>query len=218
VALSAYIQIFHYIHNLLQAWGKFQLKRNISLDFMKNRPPDAFAPDWADLWFLYKIVREKKPRCILEFGSGCSTCVFAYALWQNHEESPEIEGHLYSVDADKHWTEVTAGTIPPHLRSYCDISYSPVLEIDYKGRPAFRHANIPEIVPDFLYVDGPRLKPPERFIVVDPLDLEDRFAAGFCLVIDGMTENMWFTKEHLKKQYRFKHRRIVRNSIFELID
>jgi hypothetical protein len=68
-----------------------------------------------------------------------------------------------------------------------------------------------------LYLDGPR-NTPERFIVVDPLDLEDWFPSGFCMVLDGMVRNAFFIRERLRKNYRFRFRAIPRNSVFELID
>jgi len=77
-------------------WAKHQLERRGYLEFIAHRPAHAYAPDFSDLWFLYKIVRRRKPTWILEFGSGCSTVILAQALWDNERESVEkSSGHLY---------------------------------------------------------------------------------------------------------------------------
>lgn len=83
---------------------------------------------------------------------------------------------------DSYWARATNQYLPDHLRSICHVSYSPLLEVEYFGTPAFRHAEIADVTPDFLYLDGPDLMP-ERRVAVDVLDIEDRFQPGFYLVV-----------------------------------
>jgi hypothetical protein len=205
-----------HINQLCRSWGKHQLSKRGYLNLFRHRPPTAIPPDFADLWFLYKAVRTRKPRCILEFGSGCSTVILAQALWDNQRTSPDIGGYLYSVDGDQDWADVTTKLMPSHLVGLCEISYSPVLEIEHDGTPSFRHANVPNVIPDLLYLDGPALTP-ERQVAVDVLDIEERFPPGFCLIIDGRWQNTMFLKEYLKRHYRFKPRYLFTNYMFELI-
>jgi predicted O-methyltransferase YrrM len=44
---------------------------------------EEIPPKWDDLVRLYKLIRDRKPFQILEFGSGFSTVVMAHALKQN---------------------------------------------------------------------------------------------------------------------------------------
>lgn len=200
-----------------QRWARYQLKRRGFLDLLSSRPADACPPDYSDLWFLRNVVRQRKPRSILEFGSGCSTIIMAQALWENLRGSfAEKPGRLYSVDADPYWTKATFDAIPDHLRELCEVSYSPLLEIDYNGTQAFRHAKIPDVVPDLLYLDGPELTA-DRQVAVDILDLESRFLPGFYMVVDGRKANRDFLLGHLKRRYAYKYRRQFRNAVFELI-
>lgn len=197
-------------------WAKYRLRRRGLLTLLGRRPPSAIPPDFSDLWFLYRVVRRRKPRCILEFGSGCSTLVLAQALFDNQLQSSSSAGFLYSVDADPYWAEVAANSVPPHLKAVCEVQYSPLLEIEYEGVPAFRHVKVAPITPDLIYLDGPALTP-ERQVAVDPLDMEDRFPPRFLLIVDGRWTNTVFLRAHLKRKYTFKHRRLFQNSTFELI-
>ena len=198
-------------------WAKHQLERRGYLEFIAHRPAHAYAPDFSDLWFLYKIVRRRKPTWILEFGSGCSTVILAQALWDNERESVEKSSrHVISVDADSYWADATSDYLPDHLRAICRVFYSPLLEVECFGTLAFRHAKVPSVTPDFIYLDGPDLTP-ERRVAVDVLDIEDRFQPSFYLVVDGRKENTTFLLEHLKRRYVYRYRRQFRNSIFELI-
>lgn len=206
-----------WLRRAYQKWAHRQLDRRGYLDFLASRPRAACAPDFSDLWFLYKVVRNRKPRCILEFGSGCSTIIMAQALWENQRESSGKNGGIiYSVDADHYWAGVTMKTIPDHLSGICQVLYSSLLEVDSFAVPAWRHADVPSAVPDLLYLDGPALTP-TRQIAVDVLDIEDRLAPGFFMVIDGRKENAQFLMKHLKRRYRVKNRRQFRNCIFELL-
>ncbi len=201
---------------IFQRCAEYQLRQRGYLDFLKHRPPDAILPDFCDLWFLYKTVRHRNPRFILEFGSGCSTIVLTQALWDNRRESSKNSGYLYSIEEDPYWTEVTAKSMPEYLEGLCEIWYSSLLEVDYKGIPAFRYAKIPNITPELIYLDGPTLTP-ERQVAVDVLDIEERFQPGFCIVVDGRIQNTMFLRKYLKRQYIFKHRRLFFNSVFKLI-
>jgi hypothetical protein len=205
------------VNPILQQRAESQLLKRRCLDFLKLRPPNALPPDFADLWFLYQTVRRRKPRVILEFGSGCSTVIFAQALWDNKRESSKCEGYLYSIDADLYWTEVTVKSMPTHLQRFCEIWYSPLLEVEFKGTFSFRYAQIPDVVPDLIYLDGPALTL-ERQVAVDVLDIEDRFPPDFCLIVDGRTQNTMFLRKHLKRRYVFKHRWLFSNSVFKLLN
>jgi hypothetical protein len=108
-----------------QSWAKHQLCKRGYLEFLKHRPPHAIPPDFADLWFLYETVRRRKPRCILEFGSGCSTVILAQALYDNRRNEILNTGYLYSVDADPYWAEVTFSSMQQHLQGLYEIWYSP---------------------------------------------------------------------------------------------
>src|SRR5262249_3339590 len=86
-----------------RAWGLYFARRRLhrmGLTAMYDHMPHAvlYAPDWSDLLHIYQLVRRRKPKVVLEFGSGCSTVMFARALADNHADMGGEAPHLYSVE------------------------------------------------------------------------------------------------------------------------
>jgi len=206
---------------VLTHWASYKLRQKGALDVLLNfhadRPSSAFLADFIDLWFLYRTIRHRKPCIILEFGSGCSTVIMAQALWDNQYHSLEGGSYLYSIDADPYWAEATTKAMPTHLQRFCRIVYSPLLEVEHSGTLGFRHANVPDVAANFLYLDGPALTP-ERKIAIDVLDMENKFPQDFYMVVDDRQENTMFLKKNLRRRYRFKKRNFIRTQIFALIN
>jgi hypothetical protein len=178
--------------------------------FMSSRPVHAIAPDFADLWFLFHSIVARKPDLILEFGCGCSTVVMAQALKTNGG------GFLYSVDADPYWASLARDAMPSYLSSFCEISYSPLEIVERNGVLGYKHLKLPAIAPNFVYLDGPALTK-EVQIAIDILDMEEKLPSDFCMVIDGRWENAQYLRRHLKREYSFKDRKFLFNSVFSLI-
>jgi hypothetical protein len=204
------------LNGLLQLESRRKLQERGCLESLGKRPKEAFAPDYNDLWFLYNLIRVHKPRVVFEFGSGCSSLVIAFALAENRVETKSDSGFLYSMEADPHWAIATKSYMPGYLNGIFEIRNSPLLEIEYDGIPCFRHRDLPEASPDFLYLDGPALTS-SRQVAVDPLDLEACFKPGFLMVVDGRWMNVMFLRTHLKRQYSFSRRWISGNSTFKLL-
>ncbi|MBA3347677.1 MAG: class I SAM-dependent methyltransferase [Actinobacteria bacterium] len=176
--------------------------------FHDAQPEGALSPDLADLWYLYAVVRDRRPETILEFGSGCSTAVLAAAVRENGV------GHIWSLDADEGWAGVTAGSLPAELRNFVTVVHTPVVEED-RDVPGWLHRDVPDVSPDFLYLDSPPLTS-ERAVAFDPVDLEARFVPGFAMVIDGRHRNATYLREHLQRRYRVS--KMTARYLFELVD
>jgi hypothetical protein len=165
--------------------------------FARAQPQGALSPNWSDLWFLYSLVRKRKPKTLLEFGSGWSSVVLAAAVRDNGA------GKLWSVETDQHWADVTEKAFPESLRSIVTVVRSEALPED-RDVAGWLHANVPDIDPDFLYLDGPPLNT-QRRVAFDPLDLEPRFQPGFVMVVDGRKTNSIYLRDHLQRRYAFRH-------------
>lgn len=197
-------------------WAERRLRNSGLLEFLESRPSGAFAPNFSDLWFLYQTAQRRNPSCVLEFGSGCSTVVIAKALSENTGKSSGTSGVLYSIDVVESWANVTLESMPEELKGLYEISSTPAVESDFEGFPVWRHKELPDIVPDLIYLDGPPLSD-ERPAAADILDLEERLKPGCYLIVDGRIENVKFLREHFKREWKFKHRWFFRNSVFELV-
>lgn len=200
---------------MLQRWHRYRLAKRVDLEFLSRRPPHGYPPDFSDFWFLYEVVRRKKPRVILEFGSGGSTVVLAQALFDNDLDRPGDKGYLYSIDDQRYWADVTASMIPPSLKDVCEVRHIPTVEIEYDGAPCFRHSELPDAIPDMIYLDGPTFTK-DRKIAVDILDIEKKLPPDFLLVIDGRELNTEFLKTHLSRPWRFKARMLYDNTVVTL--
>ncbi len=176
--------------------------------FSAAQPAAALRPDYSDLWFLYDIVRDRRPSTLLEFGSGCSTPVIAAAVRANGS------GHLWTLDGDESWSHATRAALPLELRDLVTIVHAPIREDDRDVR-GWSHENVPELEPDFIYLDSPALTP-KRQVAFDPLDLEERFSPGFVMVVDGRQRNAEYLRERLQRLYRVT--RMPGRHLFELLD
>ncbi len=202
--------------SLANAHGSWRLRRLGYLDFAASRPPGALAPQGGDLWLLYTLVRQRKPRLIMELGSGCSTVIFAQALHDNAREDPDHAGRIISFDAMAEWAEVTRASVPAHLSRFCEVQHVAAVEEDRGKDLGFRYERLPEGVPDFLYVDGPALLP-HRKICFDAMDLQDRFQPGFTMVVDGRHDTVRFFRRHLSGSYRVSRNMVLHSTRFDLL-
>jgi hypothetical protein len=139
--------------------------------------------------------------------------IFAHALAANAREGNGIAGMVHSVDTSHHWLASTMEAFPAELRKTCDFSLTEALEIEYLGIPAFRHARVPDVVPDLVYLDGPALTR-QRQVAVDILDIETRLAPDCCLIVDGRTKNTYFIRRHLTRRFRFTRNGLLFNHVF----
>ncbi len=199
---------------VLNSQGRRALDRLGYLSLFDARPANAKPPVWSDLWAIYSQVRARKPKVLLEFGSGCSTIIYAQALADN--AAGGAPGFLHSLDADAHWGQVTIDSMPEHLRQYCDITLTERVEAMLGDVPVWRFARVPDVVPDMIYLDGPALTP-ERRAAIDVLDMEDRFPEGFRLLVDGRSFNRALLEKHFKRRYERHHRPVLKSTTYDLL-
>jgi len=213
------------------------------IDFKQPRAKSekAFAPEAEDLVRLHQLIRRRKSFTVLEFGVGYSTLVIADALkknktdWENLKSSPEVRNRfmfkVFSVDASKKWLEQTKKRVPKKLQSLVNFHYSPVSVGTFQGQLCHYYDNLPDVIPDFIYLDAPdpkdvkgkfkglSFKCDERTVMAgDLLLMESTFLPGILILIDGRTNNARFLKNNFKRKYSYKWNRKGDVSIFELIE
>jgi len=113
---------------------------------------------WSDLWTLYKTVRSRKPREILECGPGVSTLVISYALMENEREGHP--GRITAMEELSAYHEMAMKLHPECLRPYVEFILSPRVEDHYSLFRGVRYRDVPERPYDFVFVDGPDLYAP----------------------------------------------------------
>ena len=183
-----------------------------------------FPPDAEDLARLHRLIRKRKAFTVLEFGSGLSTIVIADALSKNKadfldlEEKPELRNRfmfqIFSVESDKQWIEHSQSNVPKHLLEHVNFHYSEIKIDTFNGRICHFYDNLPDIVPDFIYLDGPNPKDvkgnvngmtfqcDERTVMAaDLLLMESILLPGTFILVDGRTNNARFLKKNFQRNF-----------------
>ena len=133
-----------------------------AIDFFKSKDiykyfvsgnKDEYKPDFIDLKNIFELITYRKPKCVLEFGVGFSTICISLALKENEKNG--FFGHLYTVDAEKFWLKNTEDKFPPELKKYVTFHYSSCSVSTFNGQLVSHFDNLPNISPNFIYLDGP---------------------------------------------------------------
>ena len=112
-----------------------------------------FKPNFVDLKNIFELITSRKPRCVLEFGVGFTTICICLALKENEKNG--LNGQLYTVDAEKSWLENTENKLPSELKKYVTFHYSSCSASIVNNQLVSIYDNLPNISPNFIYLDGP---------------------------------------------------------------
>lgn len=144
-------------------------------------PSGGFALNPADLLDLLHLVRTRRPRLVLELGSGTSSVWLAYALEQTG-------GKLVSLDHDPGYAEKTRTALAAHgLTAVAEVRDAPLRPVVLDGR-SFPWYDVEALADvrgvDLLLIDGPPEKtgPDARYPAMRVL--EDRLADSATVVFD----------------------------------
>ena len=223
-------------------------------DFQENRAYEAgvfdavsgqlaipLPPQPDDLVRLHKLIRSRKSFTVLEFGLGFSTIVMAEALkkneadWDGLTPKPAIRNRfmfqLFSVDASEEWIAKTKQRFPRHLVDRVHFHLSDVEIGTHNGQLCHYYRDLPDIVPDFIYLDGPAGKDvrgsirglsfqcDERTVMsADLLLMESTFLPGTFIIVDGRTNNARFLKRNFTRDYVIRWDKAADITTFELVE
>tara|TARA_B100000073_G_C23723261_1_gene568373 strand:- start:1237 stop:2052 length:816 start_codon:yes stop_codon:yes gene_type:complete len=219
----------------LKEYGDLKTKHTdiLNLDPGKKVPHQA---ELDDLIRLHYLITSRKVTTILEFGVGKSTYVFNDALEQNKSKylsfvknnlrrSNPFECH--SIDNNKDWIKHTKKDFPyldnvVFYHSECEMS-------TFNSRVCTFYKNIPNVCPDFIYLDAPdqwspvgdirgvSTNHPDRLpMSADILALEHFLLPGTMIVLDGRTANARFLKCNFQRDWDYYHDSEFDQHFFEL--
>lgn len=224
------------LHQFDLLFPKSEAGKNSALDYLKGEgllrqlsskttDPEQIPPNYCDLARLHFTLRSRKAFTVLEFGVGYSTYVMADAITKNRADYIKSEYssankdqtfHIHSVDSSEHWIENTKKNIPPPLNDVVSIHYSKVFPGAVEGRACHLYSELPDVVPDFIYIDGPdpttvtgsthglswaaSVRP---VMSADLLYLEPCLYPGSYVMIDGRTLNARFLASQLRRTWAF---------------
>jgi hypothetical protein len=197
------------------------------------------APNVNDLVRLHRLVRERRRFTVLEFGVGYSTLVLAHALQMNEKEfrpraHPKVRlgrdaFRVVSIDASAHWIENVRRGLPDDLAMRVELHHSTVSATTFNGMLCHMYDRLPDVVADFIYVDGPDprdvagdvrglgFSSGERVpISADLLLMEPTLLPGTIVLVDGRTANARFLTRNFQRRYRVRYDRTADVTTFEL--
>jgi hypothetical protein len=186
-----------------------------------------FEPKYQDLCRLHFLVLQRKVINVLEFGSGFSTAVMADAMrilqqhfgsWVKKNIRCEFPHHVYAVEEDQRFLEITKSRLSGGLSGFASVSKSSVELITHDNRFVTVYSRLPNISPDLIYLDGPSqyattaevngfsLTSSVRMpMSADILRFEFFLEPGTLIVVDGRTQNARFLKSYFKRNWAYRH-------------
>lgn len=210
-----------------------ELKRTVMAS--QDKP---FEPEYGDLCRLHYLTLTRKPINVLEFGSGFSTLIFANAMEilsehfqhfaQKHFRADKLF-HTFSIEEEQRFLDVTKQRLSLQQQEHVSLSRSSVELIQHDNRFATVYSKLPDISPDFIYLDGPSLFGTTSEIngfsmtnqcrmpmSADILRVEFFLEPGTLILVDGRTANARFLRAYLKRDWAYMHDPIGDIHYFEL--
>lgn len=214
----------HGLGELFDAQPRPHASPNEAVDPTVTEPK---PPVWEDLVRLHRTIRTRRVTTVLEFGCGFSTTVMAHALAANKAEDEEFVRtnlrrnnpyELHFVDDMPEYVELTLERLPDDLRPLVTAHVSEVEMTTWQGRIATRYRQLPNVCPDFIYLDGPsqhsvhgdvsgiHTRHPDRLpMSCDLLMIEHFLLPGTYVIVDGRTANARFLRANLQRRWRYEH-------------
>lgn len=207
-----------------------------------NVDPDYLIPygvEIQDLCRLHWLCLNRKSTQVLEFGSGYSTLVIAHALsilrkehleWALRNTRLENPFKIYSVDESPEFANITRSRLAKY-EECTDVSVREVYLTEYDGRFATLYKDLPNVTPDFIYLDGPSQYATTEAIAgfsidqkarmpmaADILRFEYFLEPGSVILVDGRSANASFLKNNFQRNWLYRHDAEGDYHIFELHD
>ena len=211
------------------------------INSLNSKSQERIAPKYNDLARLHNVIRSRKVFTVLEFGLGFSTIIMADALKKNKKDWNSIAVRpnfrnsmmfkLFSVDASETWIQKTKEMIPSDLLEFIEIQYSAVSITTFNCRYCHIYDQMPNIIPDFIYLDGPSpfnvsgtkngidWNNPDRVVLsADILVIEPMLLPGTLIIVDGRTTNARFLVNNFQRNWDYSYNIGSDISTFELLE
>lgn len=232
-------------HNISQIVGVDlsvygDVEKKIIKDPSYNVSPEldeAYSDELDDLGRLHWLVHTRKVMTILEFGLGKSTTIFDDALRKNklRDQSRERcnlrrnnQYECHSIDNYEKWIDEVKSKNNLETVSY---HKSELLMGEFQGRVCTFYDPLPNLCPDFIYLDGPDQFSPQGSVrgittnhkdrmpmSADILALEHFLLPGTLIVIDGRTANARFLRSNFQRDWLYYFDQDADQHYFELVE
>ena len=138
----------------------------------------------SDFVFLYDFVITNKPTRVIEFGTGKSTWVIAYAMSSYYKRTGEFR--LLSLEDQEPWFREQAKRFPydkiPTARDFIEIKHSATEYYEYRWAKGTSYLETPREHFDLCFVDGPD---PRGTFNADLVKIIESCENAVDIIIDG---------------------------------
>jgi len=138
-------------------WAEKKLRQNAELwaaITAYSKGSDVTGASMSDYMTLYEEVRRRRPKEVLEFGTGLPTVVLAQALKENERDGAP-RGRVTSMEEDESWHAKACEMLPDDVADIVEIIHSPKVDGIYKIFRGVQYQEIPERPYEFVFSDGP---------------------------------------------------------------
>jgi hypothetical protein len=216
--------------------GRIETKKEFNqFESVDKFNAEQFSAELDDLIRLHFLVTTRKVTTILEFGVGFSTKVLDHALstnknkFHNHVSTNLRRSNpfeLHSVDNYRKWIR----KVKKNFRlDQTHFHYSKCVTTTFNDRICTVYKRMPNICPDFIYVDGPDQFSPTGNVrgistrhidrlpmSADLLAIEHFLLPGTLIAIDGRSANARFLKTNFQRNWTYQYFNDFDQHFFEL--
>ena len=166
-----------------------------------NLPKSDFLimPDYIDLLNLYKLILKRKPKVVLEVGSGYSTFVILQAL-NDFKLNKNEKKVFYSLEQDSWYLNKMKSFFDE--KSFDTLKFIKInLQIKkINNKLVSICENFPKDKINFFYED--RADHPNYSIAGDSIKIEQNMPKDYSICVDGMFDTVNFLKRNLVRKYK----------------
>jgi predicted O-methyltransferase YrrM len=144
----------------------------------------------ADHTAIYRHVRRRKPRILLELGAGQSSGVIALAM--------PAGARFLAVEEDEAWLAHHRTVMPTDLRDKIEWLRAETEATDVGGARAARYVGLPRLAYEFVHIDGPDIGKLNAAVSCDIIDLLPHLAPSCLVVFDGREASARLARPHLE--------------------
>lgn len=127
---------------------------NLILELIKKS--NSTGVSFSDYRELYDIIKKKKPKNVLELGSGISSVIMAQALKENYLES-NIKGLLETYEEDNFYFKQIKDITPRDQKDFVNFNLSKRITKKILNMKASMYKSIKIKEYEFIFIDGPTL-------------------------------------------------------------
>ena len=137
---------------------KYIKKKKYLYDLIKDsiQKSNSTGVSFSDYRELYDVVKKKKPKNILELGSGISSIIMARALKENYSET-NVKGLLETYEEDTFYFKQIKSISPKDQIEFVNFNLSKRITKKILNMKASMYESIKIKEYEFIFIDGPTL-------------------------------------------------------------